>query len=380
MNEFLRHLLSSVSNPLFRSRPAQFLTSKAAVSRADHELLADRMLRFSEPETIQFNPPVSIDPLPKALEDKVGTIHIGRPFVSEFRDVTIVGPHALTLTRDGPLLENTLGAPRQLALVLARSIVAGAYPPRGEPTDSVDVAVALVGPWMNEYYHWFSDYLLRVEGLRRFEEARQIEPTVIVPQNPPAWMRQSLRFVGIEESRWLEWSGGSLHVEQLVVPSLRRETHLTGDRTGNLFSPRAYRWLANRIQNSVGAERTDGEARIFISRERAGSRRIINQKAVMEELHDRGFEKYVLEELSLEEQVELFTNAECILGPNGAGFVNMMYATDATVVPLYGPYVNACYPVMASGLGFECGYLLCQTEGLDMRVNVSKLSCLLDRL
>ncbi|WP_435146950.1 glycosyltransferase family 61 protein [Halobaculum sp. P14] len=379
MSELLRYYAARSVDRVVGSGPATAAIGALAVTRDDHEEVAQRVWRFGDAEAFTFDDPISPDDPPEKMAQKLGRIRISRPFVAEFSDVQLVGPDAMALTGDGPLLENSVGSPEQFSLSVLRAATNGVLPVRRTAERRLDTVVSLVGPWTHGYYHWYSDYLLRLEGLRRYEAEFDVEPDVLVPPDMSTWMRQSLELAGVDEDRWRQWRGGRVDVDRLVVPSLRRETSLTADETGFVFSPEAYRWLATQITRRVSPD-TDQRNRIFISREQADARRVTNRPALMEVLSERGFEKYVLEELSVEEQVQLFANAEYIVAPMGAGLTNMIYATDATVVTLYGSDINTCYTVLADALGFTNAFLLCEPDGLDMRVDLDKLESLLNRL
>lgn len=170
-----------------------------------------------------------------------------------------------------------------------------------------------------------------------------------------------------------------MRVNRLVVPSLRRQTEFTDYNKGFMFSPSAYKWLSSSLRDSVNTEISSSN-RIYISREKAAQRRVVNRNEVLAVLDEYGFEPYVLEDLSFKRQVALLSDADAIVGPSGAGMVNMMYADDPIVITLFGSPVNACYPVMAESLGFDTGILLNQPRGLDMQVDTDRLSELLDRM
>ena len=56
-------------------------------------------------------------------------------------------------------------------------------------------------------------------------------------------------------------------------------------------------------------------------------------------LKEKGFQKVQLEKLSLQEQAELFYEADIIIGPHGSGFINLMFSTPKTkVLELHHPH------------------------------------------
>ncbi|MCP5368080.1 MAG: glycosyltransferase family 61 protein [Hyphomicrobiales bacterium] len=79
--------------------------------------------------------------------------------------------------------------------------------------------------------------------------------------------------------------------------------------------------------------------RIFIGRKegsrRRGARNILNEDALWRALQARGFQRHYLEDLGFEQQIELFYDAEAVVGAHGAGLTNLLYARDVDVVELH---------------------------------------------
>ena len=75
--------------------------------------------------------------------------------------------------------------------------------------------------------------------------------------------------------------------------------------------------------------------RIFISRKNASKRHIKNESELMSHLSLYGFKRYSLEDLTVEEQVELFYDAEYIIGVHGAGMSNVLFAENANVLEIF---------------------------------------------
>ncbi|HSW76610.1 MAG TPA: glycosyltransferase family 61 protein, partial [Candidatus Saccharimonadales bacterium] len=75
--------------------------------------------------------------------------------------------------------------------------------------------------------------------------------------------------------------------------------------------------------------------KVFISRkDRCPSvgRGLINEDEVFKLLQKQGFERYVLSQLSFLQQVELFNNADVIVGTHGAGFTNILFCKPGAKV------------------------------------------------
>jgi hypothetical protein len=91
-------------------------------------------------------------------------------------------------------------------------------------------------------------------------------------------------------------------------------------------------------------------SRIYISRERCGHGKISNEEKLFHELALMGFEKVVPEDLSFDEQVATFQNAEWIIGAHGAGLTNVIFSpAGCRLVEIRNPTYNANETYQARG-------------------------------
>ena len=93
---------------------------------------------------------------------------------------------------------------------------------------------------------------------------------------------------------------------------------------------------------------------VYVSRARATKgRRVRIESEVLAVLEPLGFESFALEELPVSDQIELFYDARCVVGPHGAGLTNLFFCDDADVFELFGePVVWPHY------------YFICKTRRL----------------
>ena len=98
--------------------------------------------------------------------------------------------------------------------------------------------------------------------------------------------------------------------------------------------------------------------RVFISRRKRGKRVIMNEYEVLKELQPLGFKQFDLEAMSVSEQIKLFNNAECVVGPHGAGLTNIAFCQEGTkVIEINTPYrTSPCFYDIAYYRGLN--YLL----------------------
>ncbi len=68
----------------------------------------------------------------------------------------------------------------------------------------------------------------------------------------------------------------------------------------------------------------------YISRAKSGRRRLMNESTVLEKLKWLGFSVYNMEDLTLEEQIRLFSSSEVLCGVHSAAFANLVFCQSGT--------------------------------------------------
>jgi len=121
--------------------------------------------------------------------------------------------------------------------------------------------------------------------------------------------------------------------------------------------------------------------RILISRRKAYARAVTNETELEHALGPLGFVSAVLEDLSIEAQIELFFDAEAVVSPHGAGLTNLLYAHGAVVVEQHpGRQVFPHYYFMSHALHHDYQYWCANGDTRDssFSVDVAAVARLLD--
>lgn len=329
-------------------------SDRLSVSRQDLLGAADEVLRYGEAHSYQPPPPRGPSPTPSVLTEFHRTLDVSESFVCELSDVVLAGRDLIAITPQHRfVLEAVNAKPEMLTDAVARTLYRGTLPiRRGGGQRFSRPVVSLSGVQSREYFHWFADYLPRVRGVERYAEATGTYPAVLVPADPPDWMARSMEHVGIPAERLVEWEAGSVFAERLVVPSVPRETD---DPEHVTYRPRELRWVGERIRSSVDPD-TEEQHRLLLTRRGASTRRFVNEDELVRALAPLGFDPVDLTELSFEDQVVLFADAEIVVAPHGAGLINTIYSTDVKILEVFGEFVSPLYYCIAGGLGFRYRY------------------------
>lgn len=193
------------------------------------------------------------------------------------------------------------------------------------------VAVLSTGQNQN-YYHWFLEALPRLD---LYERSGVVIDRYYAPLRH-RFQRESLALLGIRTDRIVPAaSRACLAPDRLVVSSL--SAAISRMKTDFLF-----RRFTAHSEPPAGSAR-----RIFITRR--GARSIVNERSVMRALRKLGFQSHRLEGMRLVDQIGLFSQAECVIAPHGAGLTNLVFCRPGTkVIEIGTPYRPwACFHEIA---------------------------------
>lgn len=221
------------------------------------------------------------------------------------------------------------------------------------PVERIEGTVAIVaGLSANVYFHWMVDILPRLEILRQGGWKWEQIDGFVVNQCRQPFQRETLNKLGIPDHKIIE---GDRHphiqADRLIVPSF----------AGDLGFPAPWvieflrqTWLKDLVAQTSYPER------IYISRSGARYRRLFNEAEVLALLQTYGFVSVAPEELSLDEQINLFRNAKAIVAPHGSGFTNILFCQPGTVVvELVCPhYFRHYFGTISQHLGLKHYYLV----------------------
>lgn len=224
------------------------------------------------------------------------------------------------------------------------------------PIQSIDGTVAVLSGLFNDvYFHWIFDILPRLELLRRSGiDIAYIDKFLINNRFP--FQRETLKALGIPETKILETSKyPHIKATKLVVPSFPGSV---------AWMPKwACDFLRTKFLNQKAIETSEKIERIYISREKARYRRLVNEDEVVSLLTQFGFKSVTLESMSVTEQAALMANAKVVVAPHGGGLTNIVFCSPNTkVIDIFSPYyVYPCYWLVSNLLGFEYYPLLGET-------------------
>ena len=274
-------------------------------------------------------------------------------FIYEMEDIRLLGPNGIGITKNGVILEDSITMPgrERVDISIQRSYnqhplltIETVYTSRRSSrrtSQTLNCACPLFSAW-NGYYHWITEHLPKLRGIKHHTAKNKSRPTFIIPSDPPHYIRETLKLLDIKQSDWFEWESPAVDVRNLILPSYPEA------------NPENLHWLRASLRDSVQEkEQWMVPSHVYVSREKMSTRRIENERQVLNLLSEFNFERVFAEELSFKNQVRLFSKADKIISPHGAGLTNMIWGDKMTIFEIFNDHVRDHYYVLANNLGHD---------------------------
>jgi tetratricopeptide (TPR) repeat protein len=223
------------------------------------------------------------------------------------------------------------------------------------PAEHVDGNVAFLSArWGGAaYFHWMFDVITRFDLLQRSGLIETIDKFV-VNASDSSYQAETLETLGIPQDKLLE-SRCNLHItaDKLIVPSISYNG-------SGAVSKWKCEYIKQTFLNKQQPLNTDYSERIYISRQQASYRRIVNEDEVIKYLEKFGFRSVKLETMSVAEQASCLAAAKVVVAPHGGGLTNLVFCSPGTkVIEIFSPlYVPYCYWMISNLCGLEHYYLI----------------------
>lgn len=207
-----------------------------------------------------------------------------------------------------------------------------------KPVETVPAAASFVDACSGNYAHWLTEVLPRIAlfcSIQRFSGV-----PVVVDEGLHNNIMESLFLVaGCEREIIAIPTDTALAVDQLhltsvtgYVPFGRRTTGTDGHSAGK-FSPPSLDLVRVLITQLLEKQpQQKWPKKIYIRRSSLGPRRVLNGEQLEKLLVAHGFVVVEPESFSFLQQVQLFANAETIVGASGAGLANIVFSPPSTKI------------------------------------------------
>ena len=182
----------------------------------------------------------------------------------------------------------------------------------------------LVTPGSNLYSHWLLDLLPKIKMVADagYDINRDFD-RIIVNFYGSGFKKESFQLFGIESNKVWDYK---THPKFFFADDL---VTVTAPRA-SLFTPN---WVIGFINKLFSREVTvNMPSKVYISRSKGNSRRIINEATFVEKISSLGYKTYYCEDHSVATTAAVIRNATHIIAPHGAGLANIVFAKPNTKV------------------------------------------------
>jgi Glycosyltransferase 61 len=201
--------------------------------------------------------------------------------------------------------------------------------------------VSMLAPHPSLYYHWLIDVAPRTAMVLDRIPRDELHH-VLVPPRLERFHLDLLDVLEVDPERRVEASEVAYRCERVIC--------ITEANAGGFVRGSA----AHALRHAFGlADAGAGRARLYIGRDDASGRRVVNEGEVVATLERYGFEATTMANRSMREQAALFASAEVIVAPHGGALANLVFAPErsALIELIPANYVSAYYFLLAASRG-----------------------------
>ncbi|MEV7529354.1 glycosyltransferase family 61 protein [Agrococcus sediminis] len=188
------------------------------------------------------------------------------------------------------------------------------------------------------YWHWHAQVLPAILHSLDTVSADRRSSVSVLTGALTAWQRDGLRAIGLPPEHIVEVQGGrSLRLDRLLYSDLLSSRQAFGKNQAREDTAKLL------LAAARGAPSLEPHRRLYVSRRDSARRPLLNERELSDGLGRLGFAPVQNSLLTLVEQVRMFSAAEAVVAPHGAGSTNVLYMrSGAAFVELQqASHVNA---------------------------------------
>lgn len=211
------------------------------------------------------------------------------------------------------------------------------------------------GVSIGNYFHWVLDALARIQLLKKANLFDSVD-WFLVHNLRADFVMDSLELLGIKKSQVVEVDSiKHVKADKLIVSSAVRGN----DKHLPLWAIDFFREsFLSKIQKKYDYHH------LYISRNDASARHVLNEKDLIQLLEKYGFKVVMLSEYSFEEKIDLFSSADVIVSPIGAQLTNLVFCKKGSALIELFPkgFVLPDSVDIAKKVGMNYYYQICENE------------------
>ncbi len=244
------------------------------------------------------------------------------------------------------------------------------------PKETIGEAYLGIQDWSANYFHWMTETLPSLVALDGVKDKTTIPVLLVSSSIRHKHINETLQLLGYplyyyDIHKTIKIS--KLHSIKIPVVGSYNEPFLLNMR--NAFFHKL------NLMEQIKPFR-----KIYISRRKATRRKIVNQDDLSILLSSYDFETVFLEDYTIEHQIKLLYETQCVIAPHGAGLTNILFMQPETKVIELKAHNNDywCFFSMARLAKLHYSYLLCESDrenhrDADININLLELERIVKR-
>ena len=240
-------------------------------------------------------------------------------------------------------------------------------------------------PWFG-YFSWVTESLPRIYSVKKTHK----DLTLILPE---AYSKKKFVMNSLEMFPELNYEiipeGIHMEIPKLIMPALKPFTYVFDPKTMIGYREKVWEYVD---KLNIKLEK---KSRIYVSRNKAKNRKVINNSEVVNLFEKFGFAEIEFEDYNFFEQVYLMKNCDILAGVHGAGFANIAFLPENAnlfeLIKEYSSYKQErpSYWRLSSALNINYYIQYCEPEvygnydlwvGVNLKVDLKLLEENLNKL
>jgi len=189
----------------------------------------------------------------------------------------------------------------------------------------------------SNYWHWLFDVLPRIGLFNKVSDINEID-FFLIPGDTKKFQNQTLDALNISENKRLT-SKKFRHIKAKKLITTDHPVVVSGDATKDIMNMPSWisKWLKESFLKGNKLRNKNNPKNIYIDRgdrnkDHQVQRKIENENEIKNFLFEKNFTSIKLHETNFLDQVQLFNNADCVVGLHGGGFANLAFCKPGTKV------------------------------------------------